>query len=181
MGFSRSNEAPSAPGIECEDCSQVPYNNNNNSEIDLGSGWKKKRKKENVMHAPPRPANRRLVTTCFWWFCPHTQHIRNRSCVYHRWSLLPVLWTSGGLKQLEFSNCISCILKPPSDSLETSMACADMFMELKLGVTGKRFPIKSLAWHKSQQEERLSRRQLTQALSVLLKFWWWALTVWLIN
>lgn len=135
MGFSRSNKAPSTPRIECEDCSQVPYNNNN-SEIDLGRGWKKKRKKK-VMHATPRPANRRLVTTCFWWFCSHTQQIRNRSCVYHRWSLLLVLWTSGGLEQFEFSNCIrpGCILKPPSDSLETSMACADMFMELK------RFPI----------------------------------------
>lgn len=136
-----------------------------------------KEKKKKVMHAPPRPANRWLVTTCFWCFCPHTHQIRNRSCVYQGWSLkgnlrsreLPVLWTSGGLEQLVFSNCIrpGCILKPPSDSLETSMACADMFVELKLGVTGKRFPIKSLAWHKSQQEVRLSTLQLTQTLSVL--------------
>lgn len=100
----------------------------------FGKRMKKEKKKE-VTHAPPRPANRRLVTTCFWWFCPRTQQIRNRSCVYHRWYLLPVLWTSAGLEHLEFSNCIrpGCILKPPSDSLETGMACADMFTELKTG------------------------------------------------
>lgn len=168
MGFSRSNEAPSTPRIECEDCSQVPYNNNNNSEIDLGRGWKKKRKKKS--HARPFL----VLLTDGWW-----QRVSDGSVLTHSRSeagavsITADLYSQYSEPREDKSSSNSRTVSGPAafwnllQSLETSMACADMFTELELGVTGKRFPIKYFAWHKSQQEERLSTPQLTETLSVL--------------